>query len=177
MYRSSLYSTAKEHCFFKHQFVVNETAAPSFCAPAYLFVQAQTKSLKKSAPLAEAAPEQAGVSKERLARIDSMCAQAVAKGAVPGVVALVARNGKIVYHKAFGMADNESGRPLKRDAIFRIASQTKAVTATAVMMLWEEGRFRLDDPVWKYLPEFKNTQVLTTFQYKDTSYTTEPGKK
>jgi CubicO group peptidase (beta-lactamase class C family) len=140
-------------------------------------IQAQTRTLKKSAPLTETSPEQAGVSKERLARIDSMCAQAVAKGAVPGIVALVARNGKIVYHKAFGMAENESGKPLKRDAIFRIASQTKAITATAVMMLWEEGRFQLDDPVSKYIPEFKNPQVLKTFRYKDTSYTTEPGKK
>jgi CubicO group peptidase (beta-lactamase class C family) len=143
--------------------------------PAFL-IQAQTRSVKKSAPLTETGPEQAGVSKERLARIDSMCAQAVAKGAVPGIVALVARNGKIVYHKAFGMAENESGKPLKRDAIFRIASQTKAITATAVMMLWEEGRFQLDDPVSKYIPEFKNPQVLKTFRYKDTSYTTEPAK-
>lgn len=116
------------------------------------------------------------MSKERLARIDSMCRQAVSKNNLPGVVALVARNGKIVYHKAFGMADNESNKILKRDAIFRIASQTKAITSTAVMMLWEQGKFRLDDPISKYIPEFKNPQVLKTFQYGDTSYTTEPAK-
>ena len=74
------------------------------------------------------------------------------------------------------MADNQSDRPLKRDDIFRIASQSKAITATAVMMLWEEGKFRLDDPISKYIPEFKNPQVLESFQYSDTSYTTLAAK-
>lgn len=105
-----------------------------------------------------------------------MCQQAVSKGALPGLVALVARHGKIVYYKAFGMANNEATTPMKRDAIFRIASQTKAITATAVMMLWEQGKFRLDDPISKYIPEFKNPQVLKTFKYSDTSYTTEPAR-
>lgn len=130
---------------------------------------------KKSSPLEEASPESQGMSSERLARIDNMLNEAVSDGTIPGAVALVARNGKIVYHKAFGMADNESGRLMKKDDIFRIASQTKAVTATAVMMLWEEGRFRLDDPISKYIPEFKNPGVLKTFNEKDSSYTTEPA--
>jgi len=77
-------------------------------------------------------------------------------------VALVARKGKIVYFKAFGHADTAANRPLQRDGIFRIASQSKAITATAVRMLWEEGRFRLDDPISKRIPEFKNGQVLNT---------------
>jgi CubicO group peptidase (beta-lactamase class C family) len=126
--------------------------------------------------LPEGAPESAGVSPERLARMDEVFHQAVADGDVPGIVALMARNGRIIYHKAFGMADNQGGRALKRDDIFRIASQTKAITSTAVMMLWEEGRFRLDDPVSKFIPEFKNPQVLETFDYNDTSYTTLPAK-
>lgn len=130
---------------------------------------------KISSPLEEASPESQGMSSERLARIDNMLNEAVSDGTIPGAVALVARNGKIVYHKAFGMADNESGRLMKKDDIFRIASQTKAVTATAVMMLWEEGRFRLDDPISKYIPEFKNPGVLKTFNEKDSSYTTEPA--
>ncbi len=130
---------------------------------------------KKSSALAEASPESQGMSSERLARIDNMLNEAVSDGTIPGAVALVARNGKIVYHKAFGMADNESGRLMKKDDIFRIASQTKAVTATAVMMLWEEGRFRLDDPISKYIPEFKDPGVLKTFNEKDSSYTTEPA--
>jgi CubicO group peptidase (beta-lactamase class C family) len=136
---------------------------------------AQTRSVKKSPVLSEAAPESVGVSAERLARIDTLCLKAVAEKQIPGVAALVARNGKIVYYKAFGMADNQSGRALKRDDIFRIASQSKAVTATAVMMLWEEGKFKLDDPISKYIPEFKNPQVLKSFSYSDTSYTTVPA--
>lgn len=137
---------------------------------------AQTSSIQKSRPLKEAAPKKAGMSAERLARIDTMCLDAVEQDKIPGIVALVAREGRIVYFKAFGMADNPSGRELKRDDIFRIASQTKAVTSTAVMMLWEEGKFRLDDPISKYIPEFKNPQVLKTFNKADGTYTTESAK-
>jgi|SRR5665647_500399 len=140
-----------------------------------LSISAQTKSIKNSPVLTEGTPESVGMSAERLARIETMCTDAVAKGEIPGIVALVARNGKIVYYKAFGKADNQSGRNLKRDDIFRIASQSKAITSTAVMMLWEEGKFRLDDPISKFIPEFKNPQVLNTFQYSDTSYTTTPA--
>ena len=137
-----------------------------------LTANAQTISIKKSPLMKEASPESAGMSIERLARIDAMCEKAVLEGKIPGIVALVARHGKIVYWKAFGMADNQSDRSLKRDDIFRIASQSKAITATAVMMLWEEGKFKLDDPISKYIPEFKNPQVLNSFQFSDTSYTT-----
>jgi len=139
-------------------------------------LQAQTKSIKKSPVLIEAAPESVGVSAERLARIDLMCADAVKNGDLPGIVSLISRNGKIVQWKAYGMADNQAGRKLKRDDIFRIASQSKAITATAVMMLWEEGKFQLDDPISKYIPEFKNPQVLKSFKYEDSTYTTEPAK-
>lgn len=132
--------------------------------------------VSKSQALSVATPESQGMSSERLARIDTMLMQAVENGDIPGVVALVARNGKVVYHKAFGMADNESGREMKTDDIFRIASQTKAVTGTAVMILWEEGKFRLDDPISNYIPGFKNPGVLKTFNEKDSSYTTEPAK-
>jgi len=140
-----------------------------------LSISAQTKSVKNSPVLTEGTPESVGMSAQRLARIETMCSDAVAKGEIPGIVALVARNGKIVYYKAFGKADSQSGRNLKRDDIFRIASQSKAITSTAVMMLWEEGKFRLDDPISKFIPEFKNPQVLNTFQYSDTSYTTTPA--
>ncbi|HAQ19253.1 MAG TPA: serine hydrolase [Prolixibacteraceae bacterium] len=139
-------------------------------------VIAQTKSLKKSSVLTEAAPESVGISAERLARIDQMCAEAVKNGDLPGIVSLITRNGKIVHWKAYGMANNQEGKALKRDDIFRIASQTKAITSTAVMMLWEEGKFQLDDPISKYIPEFKNTKVLKTFSYADTSWIGEPAK-
>lgn len=122
-------------------------------------VTAQTKSIKYSEPFIEASPASVGVSAERLSLIDKMCQAAIDNSEVPGIVALVARHGKIIYHKAFGTA-NASGDTLKRDAIFRIASQSKAITATAVMILWEEGKFQLDDPISKYIPEFENEQVL-----------------
>ncbi len=137
---------------------------------------AQTKSIQKSPVLTEASPESVGISAERLARIDKMCEEEVANGNVPGIVSLVARNGKIVHWKAYGMAENQTGRKMKRDDIFRIASQSKAITSTAVMMLWEEGKFKLDDPISKYIPEFKNQQVLKSFQYSDTTWTGEPVK-
>ncbi|MEM7369692.1 MAG: serine hydrolase domain-containing protein [Bacteroidota bacterium] len=124
--------------------------------------------------LSEASPESVGVSAERLARIEKMCEETIEKEHVPGIVVLVARKGKIVLHKAFGTADIEADRRLKRDDIFRIASQTKAITSTAVMMLWEEGKFRLDDPISKYIPEFAETGVLKNYRYADTTFTTEP---
>jgi len=136
---------------------------------------AQTKSIKSTPPLSESSPQSVGMSEERLAAIDNMLTQCIEKKQIPGVVALVARNGKIVYYKAFGMADNEAGRDLKRDDIFRIASQTKAITATAVMILWEEGKFRLDDPISKYIPEFKNAQILDSLNANDTTYFTSPA--
>ena len=102
----------------------------------------QNEITRTSLPLSEGSPEDYGMSTMRLARIDSMCLKAISENEAPGMVALVARKGKIVYYKAFGMADNQTGRTLKRDDIFRIASQTKAITSTAVMMLWEEGKFQ-----------------------------------
>ena len=137
----------------------------------------QTRSVRNSPPLTEATPEKAGISAERLDRIDVMCKKSIEDGDLPGIVALVARNGKIVLHEAYGMADNESGRKMKKDDIFRIASQSKAITSTAVMMLWEDGKFRLDDPVSKYIPEFREPLVLKSFTYEDTSYTAEPATK
>jgi CubicO group peptidase (beta-lactamase class C family) len=127
-------------------------------------------------PLTAATPADVGMSAERLDRIDRMCQEAIAKDQVPGIVALVARHGQIVYHKAFGMADNPAGRVLRTDDIFRIASQSKAITSTAVMMLWEEGRFQLDDPIANYIPEFKDAGVLKTFNEDDATWTTEPAK-
>ncbi len=146
----------------------------------FLFVSfvgfSQTKSLKNSPALSDATPESVGMSNERITRMDNIFQNAVNNKEVPGVAALVVRNGKIIYHKAFGMADNQSNRALKKDDIFRIASMSKAITSTAVMMLWEEGKFQLDDPISKYIPEFKNPTLIKTFTFKDSSYTTEPAK-
>lgn len=136
---------------------------------------AQTASVKFSPPLAEATPESVAMSSERLGKIDDMLNNAVKTNDLPGIVALIARNGKIVFYNAYGMADNTSGKAMEKDAIFRIASQTKAITSTAVMILWEEGKFKLDDPISKYIPEFGEAQILDTFQEEDSTYTTKPA--
>jgi CubicO group peptidase (beta-lactamase class C family) len=138
---------------------------------------AQTPSFKKSPPLSEASPQNVGISSERLKKLDAMLEESIKNEELPGLVALIVRNGKIVYYSAKGFADVESGKAMQKDAIFRIASQTKAITSTAVMMLWEEGKFRLDDPISKFIPEFKNPQVLQNFRYGDTSYTAVAANK
>ena len=137
----------------------------------------QTSAIQKSPILTDANPASVGMSQQRLAKIDAMLNQAVTDNSIPGAVALIARNGKIIFHKAYGMADNDAKRTLETDDIFRIASQTKAITSTAVMMLWEEGKFRLDDPISQYIPEFKEAQILDTFNEADSSYTTKPSDK
>jgi CubicO group peptidase (beta-lactamase class C family) len=122
-------------------------------------------------------PESQGMSLQRLQRIDNIVNEYIDKSYLSGVVVLVARNGKIVYHKGYGYDDITARTAMSKDAIFRIASQTKAITSVAVMMLYEEGRFLLDDPVSKYIPAFKNPPVLDKFNWKDSSYTTVPAKR
>jgi CubicO group peptidase (beta-lactamase class C family) len=141
-----------------------------------ILLQAQTKSAQHSTALTDGQGFEVGISEERLARIDAMCLKAIEDGDIPGVVALVARKGKIVYHKAFGTSDAETKRKLQKDDIFRLASQSKAITATAVMMLWEEGKFQLDDPISNYIPEFKNPKVLDSV-LTDGTYITKSADK
>ncbi|MGN8059783.1 serine hydrolase domain-containing protein [Pedobacter sp. 22163] len=114
---------------------------------------------------------------ERLARIDRVVQSYIDSNWIVGAVCLVTKDGKPAYFKAFGMDDKEKARPMHKDAIFRIASQTKAITSTAVMMLWEEGKFLLDDPVSKYIPSFARPKVLDKFNEKDSSYTSLPAKR
>lgn len=105
------------------------------------------------------APEAVGLSGSRLARIREVMERHVAEKRIPGAMGLVARRGKIAYQEVFGMADVEAGKPMRLDTIHRIYSMTKPVTSVAVMMLYEEGKFQLNDPVAKYLPEFAKMQV------------------
>ncbi|RPD41559.1 serine hydrolase domain-containing protein [Chitinophaga barathri] len=103
---------------------------------------------------------EAGFSAERLARIDSFFNDAIAKGYAPNAVTFIAHNGRIVHNKAYGYSNIEKKTPARTDDFFRIASQTKLVTTIAVLMLYEEGKLFLDDPVAKFLPEFRDMQVL-----------------
>lgn len=105
-------------------------------------------------------PKRVGVSAERLKRIDPVLQGYVNGGRVAGAVALVARHGKIVHSRAYGWADKGRGRPMRTDTVFRMASMTKPITTVAVMMLYEEGKLGLNDPISRYLPEFEGQQVL-----------------
>jgi len=104
--------------------------------------------------------ESVGLSAERLERIGTAVQQNIDGKRIAGAVTLVTRRGHVVWFKAQGMADREATKPMRPDTMFRICSMTKPITSVAVMMLYEEGRFLLEDPVSKYLPEFKNPKVL-----------------
>jgi CubicO group peptidase (beta-lactamase class C family) len=109
--------------------------------------------------LALAAPEEVGLSSMRLARLGRVLRDEIERGRLPGAVALIARRGRVGYFDSFGQRDAASGAPMPKDAIFRIYSMTKPITSVAAMMLWEEGRFLLGDPIAKYLPELSDLDV------------------
>ncbi|MEO8595161.1 MAG: serine hydrolase domain-containing protein [Candidatus Solibacter sp.] len=104
-------------------------------------------------------PEEAGMSSQRLQRIHEAVQRYIDAGAISGAVTLVARHGKIVHFEAHGLMDIQSKKAMSKDAIFRLASMTKPITGTAVLMMLEEGKLRLSDPVSKFIPEFKDTKV------------------
>jgi CubicO group peptidase (beta-lactamase class C family) len=137
-----------------------------------LLVLVSIKSLSQGNILQPGNPVTEKFSPDRLQRIDKLVQQYIDSGWIKGADAFIARNGKIVYNKSFGVADAEKNVPMKTDAIFRIASQTKAITSVAVMMLFEEGKFLLDDPISKYIPAFAHPKVLAEFNPKDSTYTT-----
>jgi CubicO group peptidase (beta-lactamase class C family) len=107
-----------------------------------------------------AKPETVGLSSDRLERIATAVQHNIDDKRIAGAVTLVIRHGKVAWFKAQGMADREASKSMPADAMFRICSMTKPITSVAVMMLYEEGKFLLDDPVSKYLPEFKSSKVL-----------------
>jgi CubicO group peptidase (beta-lactamase class C family) len=122
-------------------------------------------------------PESVQVSAERLNRIDNMLQKSIDDGWIAGAVGFIARDGKIIYNRSFGLNDIEAKSPVQTDNIFRIASQTKAISSIGMMMLFEEGKFLLDDPVSRYIPEFANPKVIDTYNEKDTSFTSIPAKR
>jgi CubicO group peptidase (beta-lactamase class C family) len=121
-------------------------------------------------------PEAAGFSSEKLKLLDREMNDWAKKEWMQGGVALIIRNGKIAYYKAAGYNDLDTKSAMQKESIFRIASQTKAITSVAMMMLFEEGKFLLDDAVSKYIPAFKKQQVLDKFNAADTTYTSVPAK-
>jgi CubicO group peptidase (beta-lactamase class C family) len=107
-----------------------------------------------------AKPESVGLSSERLERIGTAVQHAIDDKRIAGAVTLVVRRGRVAWFKPEGMMDREAGKSMRPDTLFRICSMTKPITSVAVMMLYEEGRFLLDDPISKYIAEFRNPKVL-----------------
>jgi CubicO group peptidase (beta-lactamase class C family) len=115
-----------------------------------------------SIPLPQAAPEDVGLSTTRLERLGSVMRGEIERGRVPGAVALIARRGRLAYFESYGRLDPARAAPMAKDSIFRIYSMTKPIVSVAAMMLWEEGRFLLSDPIAKFLPELGALKVAVT---------------
>ncbi len=131
--------------------------AAAFLLPVMLLsIALSAQSTPASSPARPAPP---GFSPERLSRVDRVLQQYVDEGRLAGAVALVLRDGQPVYERAFGWSDKEAGRRMAIDTIFRIASQTKAMTSAAILALMEEGKIGLTDPVSRFIPAFANTTV------------------
>ena len=136
----------------------------SVAALAATLIAAPIPAAAQRAPAALAAassPESVGFSSARLEKLDAAMAQAVADGRVAGISTLLLRHGKVVSFKTHGLASLETQAPLRSDSIYRIYSMTKPVTGVAMMILFEEGKWRLDDPISLHVPEFKDLKVMT----------------
>ena len=121
-------------------------------------------------------PTEGGFSVDRLKRLDDLMQGFIDSGKAPNLVTFVARNGKIIHYKAYGYSNVEKKTPINRDAIFRIASQSKAITTATLMTLFEEGKFILDEPISKYIPAFKSPRVLVSNDKAAGTYETRPAK-
>jgi CubicO group peptidase (beta-lactamase class C family) len=131
------------------------------CAPVGLIVLLAL-STAGAGEIPTAAPEKEGFSAERLARLNAKIHSYVDQGSTAGVITLIARHGKIVHFDVYGKADIESGAAMRADSLFRMYSMTKPVTSTALLMLYEEGKFQLDDPLEKYFPELEGVKVYVS---------------
>ena len=121
--------------------------------------------------------ENSRIDLERLKVVEELLTDDINNNKIPGAVVLVGNDKGIIYQKAFGVKNPLTNEKYATDDIFRIASMTKAITSVAVLKLWEDGRINLDDPIEKYIPEFKDTEILKTFNEKDSSYTSKPSTK
>ena len=121
--------------------------------------------------------ENSRIDLERLKVVEELLTDDINNNKIPGAVVLVGNEKGIVYQKAFGVKNPLTNEKYAIDDIFRIASMTKAITSVAVLKLWEDGKINLDDPIEKYIPEFKDAKILETFNEKDSSYTSKPSTK
>ena len=125
----------------------------------------------------EATPESVGMSSKKLENLYNLGERYVAEGKLPGVLCMVARDGKLVYQSMHGNMDDEAGKPMQSDAIFRMYSMTKPIASVALMQLYEEGRFQLDDPVSMFIPEFADLRVLDKGGDADNYTVTRPPRE
>ena len=123
------------------------------------------------------APPHPAVDYDRLARIDGLINAYVSSNWVEGVVTIVVKDNQLIQCKGYGYADAETKKPMANDTIFRIMSQTKAIVSVGAMMLYEEGKFLLDEPIADFIPEFRHPVVLDKYNESDKTYTTVPAKR
>lgn len=119
----------------------------------------------------------AGVDIQRLSRIDQLVNGYISKNWLTGAVTIVIKDNQLIQYKGYGLADTDTKKPMAKDAIFRIMSQTKAITSAGIMILYEQGKLLLDEPIANFIPAFKNPVVLDKFNAADSSYTTVPAKR
>ena len=125
-------------------------------------------------PVVKAHPK---VDEKRLALIDSVLKNYIAKNWLTGAVTLIVKDNQLIHYKGHGYADISTKKPMAADAIFRIMSQSKALTSLAVLQLFEQGKLQLDQPIHQFIPEFKSPTVLNNFNMADSSYSTLPAKR
>jgi len=113
----------------------------------------------------------------KIAMIDGLFKDYIAKNRLTGAVTIVVKDNQLIQYKGYGYADVATKKPMKNDAMFRIMSQTKAITSAGIMILYEQGKLLLDEPISDFIPEFKNPVVLDKFNDPDTTYTTVPAKR
>lgn len=113
----------------------------------------------------------------KLNRIDSLVNSYVEKKWLTGAVTIIIKDNMVVQNKGYGYADRDAKTPMQKDQLFRIMSQTKAITSVGIMILYEQGKLLLDEPIANYIPEFKNPTVIDKFNEADTTFTTVPAKR
>ena len=114
---------------------------------------------------------------KKLEAIDALVKSYVEKNHLVGAVTLIVKNNQLVHYKGHGYADWATKKPMPADAIFRIMSQTKALTSLGILQLFEQGKIRLDQPLSDFIPSFKSPRVLKDFNAADSSFTSEPAKR
>ena len=142
-----------------------------------LFIPVCLSTLFINAQVIETNRKNDAVNYDRLQRIDEVINDYISKNWLTGAVTIIIKDNQLIQYKGYGYADAELKKPMRNDEIFRIMSQTKAITSVAIMILYEQGKLLLDEPIADFIPEFKNPVVLDKFIAPDTTFTTVPAKR